>query len=393
MAAVEIVYRYLAEPGAGRPMPADGAAAQRRLEAGNQAFATLLSALESAGGDRRLEIPLDARDVGLLGDGAAPAQRPYAALLGCADARVPTELIFGEGPNDLFVVRVAGNVLGQEVLGSLRYAADHLPLRAAVVLGHSGCGAVAAAVDLFQRPAGLLALATDHALRGLLDRLALVVQAAARLLVTAHGEAVPQHPGWRAALIEVAVALNAASGAYMLQKDLVQGGGRVIIALHGVYVVNSRLVQAADPVEGERPGLARRRRTRPASSPPSAPSPAAGGSRALLSIAGSSRPRRAGFGPACLHRGRSRAGAGPPASPFPVAKDKGVLQPHPAVDGPRRKCVCRKSYRYRERLMVVTRGRNRLRLTGTLVTAPAGMGRAEPPMPLALPWPAWSPFC
>ncbi len=48
MAAVEIVYRYLAEPGAGRPMPADGAAAQRRLEAGNQAFATLLSALEAA---------------------------------------------------------------------------------------------------------------------------------------------------------------------------------------------------------------------------------------------------------------------------------------------------------------------------------------------------------
>ncbi len=256
MAAVEIVYRYLAEPGAGRPMPADGAAAQRRLEAGNQAFARLLAALEQPGGDQRLEIPLDARDVGLAGQGGAPAQRPYAALLGCADARVPTELIFGEGPNDLFVVRVAGNVLGQEVLGSLRYAADHLPLRAAVVLGHSGCGAVAAAVDLFQRPAGLLALATDHALRGLLDRLALVVQASARLLVTAHGEDAPQRPGWRAALVEMAVGLNAASGAYMLQKDLGRGRGGLITALHGVYVVGSRTVQSADPVEGERLGLA-----------------------------------------------------------------------------------------------------------------------------------------
>lgn len=256
MPAVEIVYRYTAEAGAVRPMPADGAAAQRRLEAGNQAFATLLGALEGAGGDRRLEIPLDPRDVGLLGDGAAPRQRPYAALLGCADARVPTELIFGEGPNDLFVVRVAGNVLGQEVLGSLRYAADHLPLRAAVVLGHSGCGAVAAAVDLFQRPAGLLALATDHALRGLLDRLALVVQAAARILVQAQGEDAPQRPGWRAALVETAVALNAAGGAYMLQKDLAGATGKLITALHGVYVVNSRLVQAADPALGERPGLA-----------------------------------------------------------------------------------------------------------------------------------------
>ena len=246
----------LAEPGpAGRCRPI-GAAAQRRLEAGNQGFAALLAALADRTATAGWTIPLDARDVGLLGDGSAPLQRPYAALLGCADARVPTELIFGEGPNDLFVVRVAGNVLGPEVLGSLRYAADHLPLRAAVVLGHSGCGAVAAAVDLFQRPAGLLALATDHALRGLLDRLALVVQAAARLLLTAHGAMRRQRPGWRAALVEVAVALNAASGAFMLQKDLARDGGRVITALHGVYVVNSRLVQAADPIEGERPGLA-----------------------------------------------------------------------------------------------------------------------------------------
>ncbi|MFC7473698.1 hypothetical protein ACFQS7_05000 [Dankookia sp. GCM10030260] len=61
-------------------------------------------------------------------------------------------------------------------------------------------------------------------------------------------------------MVEVAVAfafaLNAASGAFMLQKDLARGGGRVITVLHGVYAVNSRLVQAADPVAGERPGLA-----------------------------------------------------------------------------------------------------------------------------------------
>ncbi|MFC7473697.1 carbonic anhydrase [Dankookia sp. GCM10030260] len=163
MAAVGIVYRSQAVPGAGRPLPAEGAAA-------------LLAALEAPEGGQRLMIPLDARGIGLLGDGGAPAQRPYAALLGCADARVPAELILGEGPNDLFVVRVAGKVLGQDVLGSLRYATNRLPLRAAVVPGHGGCGAVAAVVDLFQRPAGLVALATDHALRGLLDRLPLVVQ-------------------------------------------------------------------------------------------------------------------------------------------------------------------------------------------------------------------------
>jgi carbonic anhydrase len=76
------------------------------------------------------------------------------------------------------------------------------------------------------------------------------------MLVTAHGAAVQDRPGWRAALVEVAVALNAASGAYMLQKDLGRGGGGVITALHGVYVVADRTVNAADPVEGERQGLA-----------------------------------------------------------------------------------------------------------------------------------------
>jgi carbonic anhydrase len=83
---------------------------------------------------------LDPRAVGVLP--GAPEQRRFAAGIGCAHARVPIELIFGEGPNDLFVIRLAGNVLGSDVLGSLSYAVDHLDdsLRAIVVLGHSGRG-------------------------------------------------------------------------------------------------------------------------------------------------------------------------------------------------------------------------------------------------------------
>ena len=70
---------------------------------------------------------VDPSDLGLLaGDPALPKQRPFAVILGCSDARVPIELIFNEGPNDLFVIRVAGNGLGTEVLGSLKYAVDHL---------------------------------------------------------------------------------------------------------------------------------------------------------------------------------------------------------------------------------------------------------------------------
>lgn len=255
-AGVEIVYRYLADAGAVRDPPADGAAAQARLEDGNRAFAALLATLETPADKARLEINVDARAVGLLADGEAPAQKPYAALLGCADARVPAELIFGEGPNDLFVVRIAGNVLGPDVLGSLRYAAQHLPLRAAVVLGHSGCGAVSAAADLVRRPAGLLDVANDQALLGLLNRLGLIVQAASRLLKEAHGEAAPHRPGWPVALVEMAVALNAAFGAYMLQKELAGLGEAPIRVLHGVYVLGTRTVRAACAEAGERDGLA-----------------------------------------------------------------------------------------------------------------------------------------
>ena len=73
-------------------------------------------------------------------------QRPYAMILGCADSRVPPELVFGAGLGDLFVVRVAGNVLSPEVTGSLQYAGVHLHTPLLVVLGHEGCGAVTAAL-------------------------------------------------------------------------------------------------------------------------------------------------------------------------------------------------------------------------------------------------------
>ena len=123
---------------------------------------------------------------GLEPDGQAiPQQRPFAAVIGCSDARVPIELVFNEGPNDLFVIRVAGNGLGGDVLGSLKYAVEHLSgsLRLVVILAHSGCGALTAAVDVFLEPAAYLALATQHALRNILDRQLIVVQACAKTLI------------------------------------------------------------------------------------------------------------------------------------------------------------------------------------------------------------------
>jgi carbonic anhydrase len=76
----------------------------------------------------------------------AKGQQPYATILGCADSRVPPEVIFDAGPGELFVIRVAGNVLSPEVAGSMQYAGVHLHTPLFMVLGHEGCGAVKAAL-------------------------------------------------------------------------------------------------------------------------------------------------------------------------------------------------------------------------------------------------------
>jgi carbonic anhydrase len=75
------------------------------------------------------------------------AQHPFAVILGCADSRVAPELLFDQGLGDLFVIRVAGNIVDDDVLGSIEYAVEHLGTRLVLVLGHEKCGAVSAAVE------------------------------------------------------------------------------------------------------------------------------------------------------------------------------------------------------------------------------------------------------
>jgi carbonic anhydrase len=77
----------------------------------------------------------------------ARGQQPYATILGCSDSRVPPELIFDADFGELFIIRVAGNVISPEVLGSMQYAGAQLQTPLFIVLGHEGCGAVQAAVD------------------------------------------------------------------------------------------------------------------------------------------------------------------------------------------------------------------------------------------------------
>jgi carbonic anhydrase len=103
-----------------------------RLEAGNERFVH---------GEAR--FPTVQKDV--LAE-LAKGQQPYATIIGCSDSRVPPELVFDAGFGELFVIRVAGNVISHEVAGTMQYAAVHLRTPLFLVLGHEGCGAVQAAL-------------------------------------------------------------------------------------------------------------------------------------------------------------------------------------------------------------------------------------------------------
>jgi len=113
------------------------AEAMHRLVDGNERFVRQKMAAAHQDASRR--------------EALAKGQRPFAIVLGCADSRVPPELVFDQGLGDLFVIRVAGEVAPPEVLGSIDYAVEHLGCRTIIVLGHERCGAVEAALQV---PAG-----------------------------------------------------------------------------------------------------------------------------------------------------------------------------------------------------------------------------------------------
>jgi carbonic anhydrase len=94
-------------------------------------------------------------------------QEPFAIILGCSDSRVPAEIVFDQGLGDLFVIRVAGNVVAPSQIGSVEFAADRFGTRLVVVLGHSMCGAVQATLEELERPSE----SRSPNLRSIVDRI------------------------------------------------------------------------------------------------------------------------------------------------------------------------------------------------------------------------------
>jgi carbonic anhydrase len=108
-----------------------------RLKDGNRRFAADVRKADQ-GHDRRAEL--------------AGGQQPFAIILGCSDSRVPAELVFDQGLGDLFVIRVAGNIVAPSQVGSVEFAAEAFETRLVVVLGHTQCGAITATLDQLKRP-------------------------------------------------------------------------------------------------------------------------------------------------------------------------------------------------------------------------------------------------
>jgi carbonic anhydrase len=123
----------------GAPAMISAREALGRLREGNSRFAADLRAVDSLASQvRRAEL--------------ARSQEPFAIILGCSDSRVPAEIVFDQGLGDLFVIRVAGNIVAPSQVGSVEFAAARFGTRLVVVLGHSQCGAILATLEELRRP-------------------------------------------------------------------------------------------------------------------------------------------------------------------------------------------------------------------------------------------------
>ena len=223
--------------------PATASEARQLLEQGNRGFADMVADLHNRKTTRHVRNILP-ENLGLSGTpGMVPKQAPYAALLSCADARVPPELVFTQAANHLFVVRVAGNVLTASGLGSLDYAVENLDsVRLLVVLGHTGCGAVTAAVEAYLKPDSYINIAVNQPLRVIIDNLMAAVFSAARELDNTYGPNISRVPNYRLALIEMAVSMNAAMVAEIVQNSFSSLIDEKLDVAYGVYNLQDRLV-------------------------------------------------------------------------------------------------------------------------------------------------------
>jgi carbonic anhydrase len=199
--------------------------ALERLRSGNRRFVSEVRSRDSiATRARRVEV--------------AAGQEPFAIILGCADSRVPAEIVFDQGLGDLFVIRVAGNIVAPSQIGSVEFAAERYHTRLVVVMGHSSCGAILATLEQLRQPKEN----QSRNLRSIVDRVRPSVEA----LLAAQ----PGHDG--EALVRDAVRANVRVSVAQLRhgsdvlEQLIQNDGLSVVGAE--YSLETGVVEFFDGV-------------------------------------------------------------------------------------------------------------------------------------------------
>lgn len=205
-------------------------AALQRLQDGNRRFVS--------GRPSRARLPSQSRRRALT-----VGQQPFAIVLGCSDSRVPAEIVFDQGLGDLFVIRVAGNVVAPSQIGSVEFAAERFGTRLVVVLGHSRCGAVQATMEQLGRPPGT----QSRNLRSIVDR----IRPSLEPLLTTELRHDPE------TLLREAVRANIRASANQLRhgsdilEQLVQQHGLLVVGAE--YLLETGVVEFFDGLPEARP--------------------------------------------------------------------------------------------------------------------------------------------
>jgi carbonic anhydrase len=171
----------------------------------------------------------------------ATSQEPFAIILGCADSRVPAEIVFDQGLGDLFVVRVAGNIVAPSLVGSVEFAAARFNTRLVVVLGHSQCGAITATLEELGRTRDT----QSPNLKSIVDRVRPSVEALLQTDVARDPEAL-HHQAVRANIRASANHLR--HGSAILEQLIAEDG---LLVVGAEYSLKTGLVDFFDGVPGE----------------------------------------------------------------------------------------------------------------------------------------------
>jgi carbonic anhydrase len=198
--------------------------ALKQLQDGNQRFVDDLAGRGRVlHGERRAEL--------------VARQEPFAIVLGCSDSRVPLEIVFDQGLGDLFVIRVAGNIVAPSLVGSVEFAAQRFGTRLVVVLGHSQCGAVAATLEELERPSS----ERSPNLASIVDR----IRPAVETLFETELRRDPQELGRQAVRANIRASVDHLRHGSRILEELIGSDGLLVIGAE--YSLETGVVEFFDP--------------------------------------------------------------------------------------------------------------------------------------------------